>query len=104
MVITVVTIVAASVIITIFGERNFFFLTGAGLQPPRHASASEEVKTLFSDSISGFKNQNAPMSDFFQAPIPSSHDDRVIGCSSSFRYTFFMVWPFKVKTHYHCRL
>lgn len=75
MVITVVTVVAASVIITIFGERNFFW-AGAGLQPAQYESASEEATTLFSDCISSFKNQNAPMSDFFQAPIPWSHDDR----------------------------
>lgn len=62
----VVIVVAASVIITIYWERNVL-LSWHGA-PTIPSSFPEKAKTLLSDWISSFKNQNAPMSDFFQAP------------------------------------
>lgn len=67
----IITVVAmgfvAGAIITIPWERNnfFFFWVGAGLQPIQYEFFSERAKTLLSDYISSFKNQNASKSDFF---------------------------------------
>ena len=51
-VITVGLIVAAGIIITDFGERNFFLRWCRAPQPAQYEVASGEVKTLFSDCTS----------------------------------------------------
>lgn len=87
MVITVgVIVVAASVIITICGEGNFFFELVQGSNQP---SMSQPQKRLKHSSVTVFPVLKAKMHP----------------CLISFKpRPPFMVWLFRVKTHYHCQV